>query len=120
MQVSAYAHALPKEPIRLDPPQYTPFTLQQLANFDGVRGPRMFVSIKGVIFDVTRNSPSYAPGRGYHLFVGRDASRALAKASLNIEDAVPYYADLSPAELQSLDDWFHYFSIRYNIVGRLV
>lgn len=80
----------------------------------------MFVSIKGVIFDVTSNPARYGPGQTYHMFVGRDASRALAISSLNIQDALPYFADLGPNELKVLDDWFNYFAQRYNIVGRLV
>lgn len=80
----------------------------------------MFVSVKGIIFDVTKNGVRYAPGQNYHLFVGRDASRALAKSSLSIQDASPYVSDLGPAELKVLEDWFNYFSLRYNVVGRLV
>lgn len=57
---------------------------------------------------------------GYNLFVGKDASRALAKSSLIPEEAVPYCGDLSPKQLQVLDDWYTYFELRYNIVGRLV
>lgn len=129
----------PKEKIELDPPLSTPYTVEQLAVFDGmpryyhdlnitfanilllgVQNPRIFVAIKGTIFDVTRNAASYGPGKGYSVFVAKDASRALAKSSLKPEDAVPYYQDLSPKELKVLEDWYTYFSFRYNVVGRLV
>ena len=52
------------------------------------------MAIKGVIFDVTRNTASYGPGKGYNVFVGKDASRALAKSSLKVEDAIAKYDDL--------------------------
>jgi len=53
------------------------------------------------------------------VFAGRDASRALAKSSLKSEDCVPEYADLPASELKTLDDWFTFFSKRYNIVGKV-
>lgn len=93
----------------------------QLSNISsGVQNPRIFVAIKGIIFDVTRNSASYGPGQGYSVFVAKDASRALAKSSLKPEDARPEYHDLPPKELKVLEDWYTYFSLRYNIVGRIV
>lgn len=79
----------------------------------------MYVAVKGVVFDVTKNGSHYAPGQGYHIFVGRDASRALAKSSLNLQDALPYYSDLTPQELSALDGWYQYFLQRYNIMGRV-
>lgn len=78
------------------------------------------MAIKGTIFDVTRNSASYGPGKGYNVFVGKDASRALAKSSLDPTHARPEYEDLDAKELKVLDDWYSFFSQRYNIVGRLV
>jgi hypothetical protein len=71
------------------------------------------------VFDVTRNKESYGPEGGYHVFVGKDASRALAMSSLEPEDAVPKYKDLPEADLKVLDDWYHFFELRYNIVGHV-
>jgi membrane-associated progesterone receptor component len=73
-----------------------------------------------VVFDVSKNPKSYGPDGGYRVFVGKDASRALAKSSLKPEDAVPEYEDLDAKDLKVLDDWYSYFSQRYNIVGKLV
>lgn len=78
------------------------------------------MAIKGTIFDVTRNKAAYGPGETYHIFVGRDASRALAKSSLEEKDAKPEYEDLPESELNTLNDWYKFFSLRYNIVGKLV
>ncbi|KAF5113263.1 hypothetical protein DV495_004542 [Geotrichum candidum] len=110
----------PKEKVDLDPPLDTPYTVEELAQYDGVQNPKVYVAIKGVIFDVTRNTASYGPGKGYNVFVGKDASRALAKSSLKVEDAIAKYDDLPEKELKVLDDWFTFFSNRYNIVGRVV
>ncbi|KAA8916621.1 hypothetical protein TRICI_001247 [Trichomonascus ciferrii] len=82
----------PKEPVELDPPKDDPITKEELAKCD-----------EG----------------GYRVFVAKDASRALAKSSLKPEDAVPEYEDLEAKDRKVLEDWYSYFSQRYNIVGKL-
>lgn len=52
-------------------------------------------------------------------FAGKDASRALAQSSLKPEDCRPEYNDLGEKEQKVLDDWFTFFSKRYNIVGKV-
>lgn len=54
------------------------------------------------------------------VFAGKDASRALAQSSLKPEDCRPEYDDLSDKEKTVLDEWFTFFSKRYNIVGKVV
>lgn len=39
------------------------------------------------------------------VFVGKDASRGLAKSSVKPEDAVAEWEDLSDEEKKVLDDW---------------
>ena len=53
------------------------------------------------------------------VFAGKDASRALALSSLKIEDCRPEWEDLADKEKQVLNDWFTFFSKRYNIVGKV-
>lgn len=53
------------------------------------------------------------------VFAGKDASRALAQSSLKIEDCRPEYEDLEDKDKKVLDDWFTFFSKRYNIVGKV-
>lgn len=64
------------------------------------------------------NDPAIAQLTG-SVFAGKDASRALAKSSLKPEDCVPEWYDLDPKEKKTLDDWFTFFSKRYNIVGKV-
>lgn len=45
------------------------------------------------------------PGKGYHIFAGKDGSRGLGKSSLKPEDAVADYSTLDEKELKVLDDW---------------
>ncbi|KIY43690.1 progesterone binding protein [Fistulina hepatica ATCC 64428] len=102
------------------PPKDDPFTLEELKPFDGSDPSRpIYVSIKGTVFDVTRKADVYGPGKSYGLFAGKDASKALGMSSLKSEEAVPDYSGLSPADRKTLDDWYTFFSKRYNIVGRV-
>ncbi|KAG5365764.1 Membrane-associated progesterone receptor component 1 [Yarrowia sp. B02] len=118
----------PKEPVQLDPPKDTPITLAELSLKDGIKSEQLWVGIKGDVFDVTRNSKAYGPGTNYHVFCGKDASKALGKSSLEEEDFAPsgqviswqeLTADLSEKDLKTLEEWYSYFSQRYNIVGKI-
>ncbi|GME74778.1 unnamed protein product [Ambrosiozyma monospora] len=114
---------MPKNPVKLDPPKDDPITMAELAKCDGEQSPTMYIAIKGTVFDVTPNQGAYGVGKGYHVFVGRDASRALGKSSLKKEDTdikVSWdYSPLNVKQLKVLDDWFMYFKNRYNIVGKV-
>ncbi|KAF2395527.1 SCA7-domain-containing protein [Trichodelitschia bisporula] len=109
----------PKTPVTLAPPKDDPIELDHLAKCDGTNeGFPTLVAIKGTVFDVTGNA-SYAPGKNYNVFCGKDASRALALSSLKPEDCVPNWEDLDDTAKKTLDDWFTFFSKRYNVVGRV-
>ena len=54
------------------------------------------------------------------VFSGHDASRALAKTSTEVFDVSPDWHDLSDKEKGTLNDWYTFFSKRYNIVGKVV
>jgi hypothetical protein len=53
------------------------------------------------------------------VFTGKEPNRALGMSSLKLEDCVSDYSTLSEKETQTLNDWYTFFSKRYNIVGRL-
>ncbi|GAA5928608.1 cytochrome b5-like heme/steroid binding domain-containing protein [Sporobolomyces koalae] len=106
---------------QLDPPKDTPFTKAELSKYDG-RTPDtpIYVAIKGQVFDVSAKRDMYGPGCGYHIFTGKDASKALGKSSLKAEDADSDYSSLTAEEKGVLDDWEKYFTKRYNIIGKVV
>ncbi|KAL6303507.1 progesterone binding protein [Sparassis latifolia] len=105
----------------LAPPKDDPFTQEQLRDFDGSDPSKpIYVAIKGTVFDVTHKADSYGKGKSYNIFAGKDASKALGMSSLKLEDAVSDYSTLPDNELKVLQDWFDFFSKRYNIVGRVI
>lgn len=53
------------------------------------------------------------------VFAGKDPSRGLACSSLKPEDCRPDWYDLDDKEKTVLDEWFTFFSKRYNIVGKV-
>ncbi|KUM55405.1 hypothetical protein ACN42_g11874, partial [Penicillium freii] len=124
----------PKVPVELDPPKDDPISVEELAKCDGMRvypiianvyhitgtdpSRPTLVAIKGVVFDVSRNS-AYGASGSYRVFAGKDASRALASSSLKPEDCVPEWYDLPDKEKTVLDEWYTFFSKRYNIVGKV-
>ncbi|MCJ1226018.1 hypothetical protein MMC12_002667 [Toensbergia leucococca] len=109
----------PKNPPELDPPKSDPISFADLSKCNGeTTGHPTYVAIKRTVFDVSGNA-AYAPSGAYHVFAGKDASRALAQSSLKIEDCTPDYEDLGEKEQTVLDEWFTFFSKRYNIVGKV-
>ncbi|EIM21903.1 cytochrome b5 [Wallemia mellicola CBS 633.66] len=104
----------------LEPPKDTPITVDELKEHDGSNDKPIYVAIKGTVFDVTKKKEMYGSGQSYNIFAGKDGSRGLGMSSLNPEDAVSDYSTLSEKELSVLDDWYKFFSKRYNIVGRVV
>ncbi|KAK9817230.1 hypothetical protein WJX72_011430 [[Myrmecia] bisecta] len=96
-------------------------TLDQLKAFDGSKPEgTIYISVKGVIYDVTSGSDFYGPGSGYHIFAGKEASRALALMSLKQEDCTGNLEGLTEAQLETLASWEAKFALKYQVVGRLL
>ena len=101
------------------------YTLAQLRPFTGEQDSGcglILVAISGKVYDVTKRGKSfYGPGKRYHVFAGRDASRGLAKMSLKVEDVKnPRVDDLTLSEIDTLGDWTLKFKAKYSVVGFLV
>lgn len=109
----------PKEHIELDPPILDPVTKDYLSHCTGKDDSYpTYVAIFGTIFDVSKNEV-YAPGKGYNVFTGRDASCALGKSSLEESDCHDDISGLSEKDIETLEDWYTFFGYRYNIMGRV-
>ncbi len=71
------------------------------------------------MYDVSQKRDVYGPGGSYHVFAGKDASRALGRSSLKPEDVVADYSVLTEEESKVLNDWEVFFQKRYARVGRV-
>ncbi|RDW92262.1 putative damage response protein DAP1 [Coleophoma crateriformis] len=103
----------PKVPVVLNPPKNDPISPEYLAKCNGTDGNPCYVAIKGKVFDVG-DKDAYRV-----VFAGHDASRALGMTSTKAEDVRPDWYDLEEKEKGVLNDWFTFFSKRYNIVGEV-
>lgn len=91
-----------------DPPR--DFTMEQLREFDGEGDKPIYVSLRGVVYDVSTARDFYGKGSCYQCFAGREASRAMAK--LSFEESVianTKLDDLNAMELDCLDNWIDKF-----------
>jgi membrane-associated progesterone receptor component len=81
------------------------------------------IGVRGNVYDVGFGGVGfYGAGCSYHLFCGKDASRALAKMSFKPEDVDrgwPDLGDLDEKEVKILDDWEKLFARKYPVVARL-
>ena len=97
------------------------FTIDQLREFDGTDDKKIYIAMKGDVFDVTKAKHMYGPQGSYSCFAGREASRAMAKMSFEESDLINHdTSDLNAFERSILDDWHDKFKYQrgYPIVGR--
>lgn len=106
--------------------EYKRYTKKDLSKFDGVQSEKIFISVKNVVFDVTKSKSFYDPGGPYHTFAGRDASRGLAQQSFaasvvnGIDEPIDDLKDLSDKERDNLNNWFSVYQKKYDVVGELI
>lgn len=91
------------------------YTKEELIQFDGVKNPHIFVSLKRKVYEVAPQF--YGPGGPYHIFAGKEASRCLGKSQLDGKDVNKYWVDCTEEELETLDDYVETFESKYPVVG---
>eukprot|EP00123_Amoebidium_parasiticum_P014511 comp22529_c0_seq3/m.34200 comp22529_c0_seq3/g.34200 ORF comp22529_c0_seq3/g.34200 comp22529_c0_seq3/m.34200 type:complete len:169 (-) comp22529_c0_seq3:20-526(-) len=108
----------PEPPREPDTPERV-FTVEELKQYDGSTDLPVYVAVKGWVFDVSPRREMYAPGQGYAIFAGKDASRGLGMSSLTPADALSDFSTLSADHLKVLNDWEVYYRKRYACVGHV-
>ncbi|KNC79283.1 hypothetical protein SARC_08315, partial [Sphaeroforma arctica JP610] len=92
------------------------------STLSGEDGRELCLALNGIVYDVSSGSQHYGKGGGYRLFAGRDASRCLAKGSLDEADiptlVTDNLVDLTEDEVGTLKGWVQMFS-KYPRVGVL-
>eukprot|EP00560_Eucampia_antarctica_P006751 CAMPEP_0197825522 /NCGR_PEP_ID=MMETSP1437-20131217/2580_1 /TAXON_ID=49252 ORGANISM="Eucampia antarctica, Strain CCMP1452" /NCGR_SAMPLE_ID=MMETSP1437 /ASSEMBLY_ACC=CAM_ASM_001096 /LENGTH=319 /DNA_ID=CAMNT_0043425539 /DNA_START=55 /DNA_END=1014 /DNA_ORIENTATION=+ len=117
------------------------FTSEQLAYYDGTvdetipkrkvlvkesdNKKPVYLSLKGIVFDVSEATNFYGPGGPYESFAGRECGMALAKRNMYDASLLDEAVDsslLNEKERTQLAEWIHKFQkVRcYPIMGRLV
>lgn len=103
--------------------EFYPRTLLQ---FNGVNDDRIFISIKGKVYDCTKGAKFYGPDGPYENFAGHDASRGLAINSFDPDviqewdEPIDDLSDLTEKEQEALDSWEDFFENKYPCVGTLI
>lgn len=101
---------------------FTPISLQK---YNGKDSSKIFIAVRGKVYDVTQGKSFYGPQGPYANFAGRDASRGLALNSFDpscltpVTEPLDDLLGLSKEELASLDSWEELFENKYPIVGTL-
>lgn len=106
------------------------FTQKQLLHFDGKEDETtqetksIYLSLNGVVFDVSAGKDFYGPEGPYELFAGHECGAALAKMSFDKEflDDMEGCKNLNYGEKDELANWLMRFEHerRYPIRGRLI
>lgn len=93
---------------------------EELAQYDGSDpdGP-ILLGVDGTVFNVWKGRNFYGPGGEYHVMAGRDATRLLAKNSLEEESEEDAIKPLNIAEKATLEGWYWIFKGKYEVVGKL-
>lgn len=94
------------------------FTVEELKKYTGEGDMPAYICAKGMVFDVDKSF--YGPDGPYGAFAGKDASRALAKVSLEPADLHnTNLDDLTFNERVTLEEWVAKFEMKYTKVGYL-
>eukprot|EP01065_Artemidia_motanka_P036456 TRINITY_DN44384_c0_g1_i1.p1 TRINITY_DN44384_c0_g1~~TRINITY_DN44384_c0_g1_i1.p1 ORF type:complete len:227 (+),score=14.43 TRINITY_DN44384_c0_g1_i1:99-779(+) len=105
-------------PEKPDPGILKGYTVQELAQYNGVNGAPVFIACKGIVYDA--DPDHYGPLAGYNAFVAKDASRHFGKMTVCDSESNRTWEDLSAVESNILDDWEKKFRSKYPVVGWVV
>mmetsp|Transcript_10268 Transcript_10268/g.16776 ORF Transcript_10268/g.16776 Transcript_10268/m.16776 type:complete len:158 (-) Transcript_10268:543-1016(-) len=98
-------------------------TLDELSKYRGEREDvPIYICIDGKVYDVSDSRGFYGPGEKYHVFAGRDVTRALGKGYLEDAQVLERPGDTSDfdgVEQTKLDDWIDLFENKYPCVAVL-
>ena len=96
-------------------------TAEELSKYDGIQNEKIYLSVIGEVFDVTRGKKYYGPDAGgYSGFAAKDGSRAFAVGQFTEKELIPDITDLNPSQVISIYDWMTFYRSDYIPVGKLI
>jgi membrane-associated progesterone receptor component len=95
------------------------FTKEELSNYDGIKESKIYISLKGKIYDVTEKKEMYSKGGELEKYAGKDVTYSLAKNILECEDVEYKIEDFNEKETKAMNGWENYYQGKYKIVGIL-
>ena len=98
------------------------YSMSELNCYNGSNGT-IYIALNGKIFDVTKDKKQYDSGGCYKMLAGRDASRAFATLSFDVNSLRSDYDDLSDLndiQKSNLNEWGKIYTEKYDIVGKVV
>lgn len=110
----------PWSPAYVPPREY--WRLAELREYDGTQSPdgAILVAAEGFVYNVAKARNFYGPGGEYAVMGGTDASRLLAKNTVEPETEAEAAVPLNLAERASLSAWVLSFRQKYDCVGRFI
>ncbi|GAM27010.1 hypothetical protein SAMD00019534_101850, partial [Acytostelium subglobosum LB1] len=98
------------------------YTLAEITQYDGTSADKpIFVSVGGIIFDVTEKRDLYGVGGGYHVFAGHDVTKCLGKNNLDPTCLdQPDTSSYDEKELGLVEKWAKFYQNKYTVVGNLI
>ncbi|XP_044753585.1 neuferricin homolog [Coccinella septempunctata] len=96
------------------------FTTESLSEFNGKISPKLYLSIMGLVFDVSKGMKHYGPGASYNFFIGKDTTRNFVDGNFECKQNCDDVTGLSSQELRSLMDWVKFYKNNYDEVGKLI
>ena len=94
------------------------FTPADLALANGVDSELIYVAVQGKVYDVGERDDLYGPGGSYHVFAGKDCTRAFALMSKEDEDCNRRDVDdLNATHRATLRNWLTMLEKKYIVVG---
>ena len=101
------------------------FYPRTLYKYNGHDDEKIFIAIRGRVYDCTTGRSFYGPIGPYNNFAGRDASRGLAMNSFDEsmvrdwDEPIDDLQGLTESQEAALNQWLDYFDKKYPCIGTL-
>ncbi|GMK58463.1 hypothetical protein CspeluHIS016_0504950 [Cutaneotrichosporon spelunceum] len=84
------------------------FSMKALSAYSGSPDRPVYISIDGIVYDVSANRRVYGQGGSYNMMAGRDASRSFITGCFETH-LTHDLRGLSEKDLESLETWKNFF-----------